>query len=183
MSDDLEPPPAASGYKIKPAGVWRNARDHYLTGASAAETCEMFGLGLSAFRKRAREEGWRRADQTVEGPFEYEDGPLFIDRPPAPLMSADHAYCRAAQAVQRGNLRAARGWIHVCEHLRRLAAADQDFHLRMDELVEWQDGSGPCDGAEPPAELEVKSAPPGKVHQVHCFHPPSQAPGQPSQII
>lgn len=52
-------------YRIRSPETWDAAREAYLSGLSAAEACVRFDLGLSAFRKRAREEGWRRATSPI----------------------------------------------------------------------------------------------------------------------
>ena len=52
-----------SGHRPRSDAVWSAARLDYLAGGSAGEVCERHGLSLSTFRWRARNEGWRRADQ------------------------------------------------------------------------------------------------------------------------
>lgn len=51
-----------SPYRIRSAETWARARDDYLAGMTAEAVCRRHDLGLSAFRKRARKHGWRRAD-------------------------------------------------------------------------------------------------------------------------
>lgn len=72
MSDHLRylddsPPPVRTR---RHADLWSRARQDYLAGGSAAEVCERHGLSVSTFRWRARNEGWRRADQTESAPDE-----------------------------------------------------------------------------------------------------------------
>ena len=50
------------GYRVRPEEVWQKAKREYLDGYSAEAVCAEFDLGLSAFRQRARREGWRRSD-------------------------------------------------------------------------------------------------------------------------
>lgn len=72
MTHDPFPASPASGHHPRSEAVWSAARADYLAGGSAAEVCERHGLSLSTFRWRARNEGWRRADQPetpVEAPF------------------------------------------------------------------------------------------------------------------
>jgi hypothetical protein len=52
-----------SPYRIRAADTWAQARDDYLSGMTAEAVCRRHDLGLSAFRRRAARQGWRRADQ------------------------------------------------------------------------------------------------------------------------
>ena len=61
-STGLVPEHARPGRRVRSEDAWDRARDDYATGASAPDVCDRHDLGLSAFRKRAREEGWRRRD-------------------------------------------------------------------------------------------------------------------------
>jgi hypothetical protein len=49
-------------YRIRSPETWAQARDDYLSGLDAETVCRRHDLGLSAFRRRAREQGWRRLD-------------------------------------------------------------------------------------------------------------------------
>ena len=72
MTHDFCSPPSASGHRPHGDAIWSAARADYLAGGSATEVCERHGLSLSTFRWRARNEGWRRADQPetpVDAPF------------------------------------------------------------------------------------------------------------------
>ncbi|MGV8930425.1 MAG: hypothetical protein ACOH1E_11790 [Brevundimonas sp.] len=57
--------PSASSPACRPApdDVWETVREAYLAGMSAPECCRRYGVGLTALRKRAARQGWRRADQ------------------------------------------------------------------------------------------------------------------------
>ena len=50
-------------YRIRTDETWAEAREDYLTGFTAEEVCRRHEIGLSALRRRARREGWRRTDQ------------------------------------------------------------------------------------------------------------------------
>ncbi|MEN5363754.1 hypothetical protein [Brevundimonas intermedia] len=65
-------------YRIHSAETWVQARDDYLAGYSAETVCRRYGLGLSAFRQRARKYGWRRSDQVAPPPGEA-DLSLYAD--------------------------------------------------------------------------------------------------------
>lgn len=55
-------------YRSRSAETWARAREDYLSGLTAEAVCRRYDLGLSAFRRRAREEEWRRADQDDPAP-------------------------------------------------------------------------------------------------------------------
>jgi hypothetical protein len=55
-------------YRIRSAETWAQARDDYLAGMDAESVCRRHDLGLSAFRRRARKNGWRRLDQADPPP-------------------------------------------------------------------------------------------------------------------
>ncbi len=61
---------------------WAAAKADYLAGAGGPEVCERHGLKLSTFRWRAKQEGWRRADQTA--PFIAPDPAPDPALPPGP---------------------------------------------------------------------------------------------------
>lgn len=72
MTHDLFLPSPPSSGRPRGDAVWSAARADYLAGGSASEVCERHGLSLSTFRWRARNEGWRRADQPetpIDAPF------------------------------------------------------------------------------------------------------------------
>lgn len=88
-------------YRIRSAETWDAARLAYLDGCSADEVCVRFDLGLSALRKRAKAEGWRRSDQAEAEPFDDAD-----DADDLPDMDdqalADLARRRMGVAARRG---------------------------------------------------------------------------------
>ncbi|QTN19377.1 hypothetical protein HZ989_14350 [Brevundimonas sp. AJA228-03] len=52
-----------SGHRFVSETHWAAARDAYLDGESAASISARFGMAERTIRARAREQGWRRADQ------------------------------------------------------------------------------------------------------------------------
>ena len=50
-------------YRLRPAETWDRAREDYLSGDDAYTVCDRYDIGLSNLRRRAKAEGWRRADQ------------------------------------------------------------------------------------------------------------------------
>lgn len=59
---DLDPEPIPRGRARLTRETWDEVREAYLAGWSAPQLCARYGMGLSAFRERARIEGWRRED-------------------------------------------------------------------------------------------------------------------------
>ena len=80
---DSPPPENRPLRTYRSAQIWTAARADYLAGGSAPEVCERHGLSLSTFRWRARNEGWRRADQPdspIDAPFTDPEAPRMHDR-------------------------------------------------------------------------------------------------------
>lgn len=61
--DDPSEAPAPAGRRTAPDEVWARVREDYLDGLSGPVCCRRHGVGITALRKRAAAEGWRRADQ------------------------------------------------------------------------------------------------------------------------
>jgi hypothetical protein len=103
-------------YRIRPADVWVQARDDYLSGLSAETVCRRHDLGLSAFRRRARKYGWRRSDQ-VEPPPGESDLSLYDDLGPEEQIRT--ARLRFLQALEVGKATEARRWrrlwVELCQ--------------------------------------------------------------------
>lgn len=144
------PPP--SGLR-KRAAVWAAAKADYLAGAGAPEVCERHGLALSTFRWRAKQGGWRRADQPFPEPAPFITRPetappsqpeksamLPADSTPpshgAPETSpqktpqtaaemAKSAWDASRAAVAAGRLIEARGWLRLHRELHAMAVQEQ----------------------------------------------------------
>lgn len=115
-------------YRIRSDETWADARDDYLTGFSAEEVCRRHDLGLSALRRRARDEGWRRRDQ-ADPNIADDDLDVFEDVSPFDLV--EMAWRRLTAAVARGQGAEAARWqrIHAVLHARaeaELTAARDD---------------------------------------------------------
>lgn len=103
-------------YRIRTPATWSQAREAYLAGATAETVCARFDLGLTAFRDRARTEGWRRADLPDPEPLPQDDDDL-PDLDDAALMAL--ARRRMAVAFQRGCIGEALRWGRAREMVRR----------------------------------------------------------------
>jgi len=104
--------------------TWAAARDDYLSGYTAHEVCRRHGLGLSAFRDRARDQGWRRTDQPSPMPQEE---PLDTDAPLEPRAQLiDKAWRRLSLALDAGRSSEATRWARV--HAMLVAAAEAEDH-------------------------------------------------------
>ncbi len=147
-------------YRIRTDDTWDAARQDYLTGFTAEEVCRRHDIGLSALRKRARREGWRRHDQADPSP--EDDFDVFDDLEPPELV--EMAWRRMAAAIARGRGADAARWqrIHADLHGRLAAEAlarrhdlDRAAHQRTLE-PRWQ--SPPLPRLSPTGE---------NVHDVH----------------
>lgn len=119
-------------YRIRSPETWTAARDAYLGGLSAEEACERFDLGLTAFRRRAREEGWRRADQAdpepdMDAPDDPDDLPDMDDEALAAL-----AFRQMSVEARRGRLSRALGW----GRLRDMALRQISDRARLEARIE-----------------------------------------------
>ncbi len=117
-------------YRIRSIDTWARARDDYLSGMAAETVCRRHDLGLSAFRRRARRHGWRRADQ-IEPPPGETDLSIYAD------LGADDqietARLRFAQALEQGRATEARRWRRLWLELRdESAALDADLFPELD---------------------------------------------------
>jgi alkylation response protein AidB-like acyl-CoA dehydrogenase len=86
-----------SEYRIRSPETWAKARADYLAGLPSALVCERYDLGESAFKRRARDEGWRRRDAPDPEPLPLDDD----DGEDAPDLQA------VAAGLLRRSLRAA----------------------------------------------------------------------------
>ncbi len=130
--------------------LWALARAEYLAGGSAAEVCERHGLKVSTLRWRARQEGWRRADHPASDP----DAP-FSDRAvrdiaddadtlatmtlaevESALYMAAMAWFHTQQAIRRGRMFEARGWVRLHRDLTAIAEAKAATARTADPAIE-----------------------------------------------
>ena len=113
------------GYRRLSQEAWQAAGKAYLEGDTAEAVSARYGMGVSTFRARAREEGWRREDQDDPSPLPMDEP---IDLPfetaqglPDFAEMAAHALVRMGRAVQAGRAMEAARWVRLHAHLTRLA--------------------------------------------------------------
>ncbi len=135
----------ANGHRSAPDEVWAQVREDYLAGIPAPECCRRHGVGLTALRKRAASEGWRRADQPGTPPTRldpWDEGVLLEDRIDGDLDQVELrelewiADRRMMRAVLRGHAAEALRWRRV----RNLLEADGREMERWgaeDDALQW----------------------------------------------
>lgn len=102
-------------------------------GAGAPDVCAFYGLSLSTFRHRAKREGWRRGDFSVDpGAYHIDDDTVHETLDAAALAEA--AWRAASEAVRLGRLRQAQGWTRLARDLRLQAAAEREARERADRF-------------------------------------------------
>jgi hypothetical protein len=113
----------SEAYRIRSDSTWDGARSEYLDGATAEEVCRRYDLGLSAFRARARREGWRRADVTDPAPIDDDAPSPFDDLTPVEL--AEVCLRRVARAIDLNRSADALRWMRLHAALRATPAPTQ----------------------------------------------------------
>ncbi len=138
---DGAPATSANGQRPAPDEVWAQVREDYLAGISAPACCRRHGVGLTALRKRAASEGWRRADQPWTPPVRldpWDEGVLLEERVAGDLDQIEMhelewiADRRMMRAVLRGDAAEALRWRRVhaflaadAREIERLVAAEE----------------------------------------------------------
>lgn len=101
----------SDAYRIRSDQTWADARDAYLSGHTAEDVCARYDLGLSAFRARARRQGWRRTDTPDPDPIDI-DAPTPLDDL-SPGQLAEICMRRAARAIDRDSSAEAMRWMRL----------------------------------------------------------------------
>ena len=114
--------------------TWEAIRRDYLAGVPARDLCDRHEVALSTLRLKAKEGGWRRADQADSDLFPADaDRWVADDAPDADAFAAEgedwadlaeRARFRLRRAIASGRAAEAASWIRVHERLRALAAAE-----------------------------------------------------------
>ena len=101
----------SDAYRIRSDQTWADARDAYLSGHTAEDVCARYDLGLSAFRARARRQGWRRTDTPDPDPIDIDAPTPLDDLSPGEL--AEICMRRAARAIDRDSSAEAMRWLRL----------------------------------------------------------------------
>lgn len=113
--------------------TWEAIRQAYLSGVPARDLCDRYEVALSTLRLKAKEGGWRRADQADSDLFPADaDGwanEATGDEDPAAREEdwadlAERARFRLRRAIGSGRAVEAASWLRVHDRLRALAAAE-----------------------------------------------------------
>ena len=176
-------------YRIRSPETWVQARDDYLAGMTAEAVCGRYGLGLSAFRRRARDYGWRRADQPDPPPRLDPDEEVDLDVYDDVQLfeQVEMAYNRFVRALARGRsveaTRWRRLWHELCEQEQQIS--DHVFEgMTPKEIAACREAAKePPDTEEEARLLAMPAAPPAaraepsprparpeNVHDVHDVH-------------
>ncbi|WEK40448.1 MAG: hypothetical protein P0Y50_02245 [Candidatus Brevundimonas colombiensis] len=133
------------GYASVSQEMWKAAGQDYLAGDTAEMVGARYGMGVSTFRARAADEGWRRRDQPDPDPV---DGPLdaadLLDEPTDFAVMADQALARLNRAVRSGRAMEAARWMRL--------------HLSLAALARQQDAAPPPPKPEPPDRIDRAAA-------------------------
>lgn len=148
-------------YRIRSDDAWAEARADYLTGFTAEEVCRRHDIGLSALRKRARREGWRRHDQ-ADPAVADDDLEVFEDLEPPDLV--EMAWRRLAAAIARGRGADAARWQRIHADLHARAQAEAEAVRNDDDREVWQQSLRPEQRSAPLPRLSLTGE---NVHDVH----------------
>jgi hypothetical protein len=151
----------ADGHRMRSDNSWALARGDYLSGLSAEEVCRRYDLGLSALRRRARLEGWRRIDQADPEVVE-DDLDLFGDIDGGDLV--EMARLRMIAAVARGRSAEAARWTRLYQQYRA-DEADVPFRRELAEIDARLAARQP-----PPRRATARLEGPDPVHELHELH-------------
>lgn len=161
------------GYRKLTPETWARAQQDFLAGASAAEVCDRYGMGLRTLRRHAADEAWRRTDTDDPVPADWHSdshdalAPHYWDYDADDAL--DEAHGRLMVATLRGQSAEALRWFRLktlwekealeLAQMRsddeiRCAAIRQDRLARGLPLVDLdldpaEDPDGPYDEAHP----------------------------------
>ncbi|MFN3837397.1 MAG: hypothetical protein ACK4MI_06740 [Brevundimonas sp.] len=111
------------GYRRLSKEAWEAAGSAYLAGTTAEEISACYGMAVSTFRARAKDEGWRREDQPDPAPCDPVDLAVeTADGLPDYGTMAAHALVRLNRALQAGRALEAARWVRLHADLTRMAA-------------------------------------------------------------
>lgn len=113
--------------------TWEAIRQDYLAGVPARDLCDRYEVALSTLRLKAKEGGWRRADQADSDLFPADADRWADDAAPDADFDAqdedwadlaERARFRLRRAIASGRAAEAASWLRVHDRLRALAATE-----------------------------------------------------------
>lgn len=122
----------ARSWNSRSDATWEAIRQEYLAGAAARDLCDRYEVALSTLRLKAKEGGWRRADQADSDLFPADADRWADDAAPDAGFVADdedwadlaeRARFRLRRAIGSGRAAEAASWLRVHDRLRAIAAA------------------------------------------------------------
>lgn len=134
-------------WRTLPEAEWETIRRAYLSGVPARELCDLYEIGLSTLRLKARDGGWRHADRPIDTDLFPADADANADAkvdswasPPeeddatdAPIEHdgqwtdlAIMAKLRLRRAIASGRAAEAGSWMRVYDRLKTHDAAPKD---------------------------------------------------------
>ncbi|MFN4297961.1 MAG: hypothetical protein ACK4FB_14120 [Brevundimonas sp.] len=169
-----------TGHRMRSPETWDAARQAYMEGGGARDICDRYDLTLSAFRARARREGWRRADMADPEPPELDD--VDDDHSPRPSFEdmAEMAARRAARALRQGRAGETQRWMAVHDRLIRQSRAEERAELvakAVEDLGDTRRIRAIGDAARQIHREAVEST--RELHQLHQLHRASSEPTPP----
>ncbi|MFN3668781.1 MAG: hypothetical protein ACK4VY_05695 [Brevundimonas sp.] len=121
--------------KYRGPEVWKRVRAAYEEGQTGPEVARRYDVGLANLRKKARNEGWSRADQAAAADRALSDpDPAPADEAPVrPAAAVAAAVARASSALADGRASEAAGLLRAAEGLTRLTVDERDAAEPADE--------------------------------------------------
>ncbi len=160
-----------TGHRMRSPETWDAARQAYLEGGGAQDICDRYDLTLSAFRARARREGWRRADMADPDPGPGLDD--VDDDTPLPSLEdmAARAWRRAARALHLGRAGETQRWLAIHARLQQQIRTNEEaaFIARAMAVA--------GNRGRPRVREAVEST--RELHQLHQLHRASDEPEPP----
>ena len=162
-----------TGHRMRSPDTWDAARQAYLEGGSARDICDRYDLTLSAFRARARREGWRRADMADPDPGPEDAFDDLDDDSPLPSLEdmAAVAWRRAVRALGRGRAGDTQRWMAIHARLQQQIRTHEEA-----DMIDRARRACRTPGGMPLREA-VDSAP--GLHQLHQLHRAASEPAPP----
>ncbi len=164
MAAETETLPAPGRGRIAaPPEVWARVRDDYLAGMSGTDAARRHGVPLSALRRRAAGEGWRRLDQPWTPPNRldpFDEGLELEDRVEGDLDRIEMrelsfvAHRRMMRDVLRGDAAGALRWRRVRDAMDEEEAEVERATAQADALCVARAGHA---GPDAPAAAECDS--------------------------